>query len=319
MPIPKPKKNEPETKFIERCMSNDTMKKEFKDNKQRLAVCYDSWRKSKNKKREDGKMTKKDQDTLRKILSDEDQAKTSKFEMRMHEGPELRAERDGDKIKLVGTPIVFNELSLDLGGFREKVSPGATKKSLRKSDVRALWNHDRNFVLGRKSARTLKLKEDAEGLQCEIIPDMNISWHRDLVASIERGDITQMSFGFRTVSDSWEKKGKENIRTLEEIEILDVSAVTWPAYPQTSITARSVLQRVGVDYESVERALIRLEYDLDLDDEDRGAIAKTVEALNELIPEDATVDQRQKMKQYPILKARPPKRMRRKPRCRCTR
>lgn len=151
---------------------------------------------------------------------------------------ELRVERDDDDeaVKITGHAAVFNKLSEDLGGFREKIAPGAFKDAL-DADVRALWNHDRSVVLGRTKSGTLRLKEDKVGLQVEIDPP-DTQAARDLITLMERGDVDQMSFGFRTVDDVWEKVDGENIRTLKKVELIDVSPVTFPAYPQTDVAVR---------------------------------------------------------------------------------
>ncbi len=149
---------------------------------------------------------------------------------------ELRA-RDNER-KLVGYPAKFNRLSEDLGGFREKIAPGAFKKSLKTADVRALFDHDSKFVLGRTRSKTLALVEDNVGLKMSVQPP-NTAWADDLMESVARGDISQMSFGFRTVSDSWRQQKGEHIRTLEEVDLFDVSVVTYPAYPDTEVAMRA--------------------------------------------------------------------------------
>jgi hypothetical protein len=162
------------------------------------------------------------------------------IEKRIYPFTELEVRRvEGELPKLVGYAAVFDSLSEDLGGFREKIAPGTFKKTIRKNDIRALWNHDPNFVLGRKKAKTLKLKEDDHGLRMTIIPP-DTQWARDLLTSIDRGDVDQMSFGFRTIKDEWEEKKRETIRTLTEVELLDVAPVTYPAYPDTEIALRSL-------------------------------------------------------------------------------
>lgn len=148
---------------------------------------------------------------------------------------------DGDDLpKIVGYAAVFNQWSELLGGsgFREIIRPGAFSKTIKTADVRALWNHDPNFVLGRTKSRTLKLTEDDYGLAIEIIPP-NTQWARDLLESIRRGDVDQMSFGFRTVKDRWGTENDQTVRELLEVELFEVSPVTFPAYPQTSVTVRS--------------------------------------------------------------------------------
>jgi hypothetical protein len=157
---------------------------------------------------------------------------------------ELRIEQNEDKKpKITGHAAMFNLLSEPMYGFREKIAPGAFKNSIKKDDVRALFNHDANYVLGRNKAGTLKLKEDDLGLAIDIDPP-DTQWARDLQESIRRGDISQMSFGFIVVKDTWEHNknpNKESIRTLEEVQLFDVSPVTYPAYPQTSVAVRDYM------------------------------------------------------------------------------
>jgi HK97 family phage prohead protease len=155
---------------------------------------------------------------------------------------ELRVKTEDEKMVLTGYAAVFDSLSENLGGFREKIQPGAFKSAIVKSDVRALFNHDSNHVLGRTKSKTLRLKEDNFGLLMECdLPDTQFA--RDLMTSINRGDITQQSFGFTVKTDQWEEdrdKG-EVTRTLVEIdELFDVSPVTYPAYPDTTVAKRSL-------------------------------------------------------------------------------
>lgn len=150
------------------------------------------------------------------------------------------ASDDSGKRRITGHAAIFDTLSEPLYGFREKIDPGAFSDTIKDDDIRALWNHDPNFVLGRNRSGTLKLKEDKTGLQVEIdAPDTQ--WARDLLVSIERGDVSQMSFGFRTIDDIWEKKEGELIRTLRKVECFDVSPVTFPAYVDTDVSVRSSL------------------------------------------------------------------------------
>jgi len=151
---------------------------------------------------------------------------------------ELRVEKEDDKPHLMGHAAVFDKKSEDLGGFREIVKPGAFKKTIQEADIRALWNHDANYVLGRTKSKTLSLAEDKTGLAVDIEPP-DTTWATDLLTTMGRGDVDQMSFGFRVVKDSWDNTDKNNIvRELVEVELFDVSPVTYPAYPQTSIAVR---------------------------------------------------------------------------------
>jgi hypothetical protein len=151
------------------------------------------------------------------------------------------AENDANKKKRVGGYAArFNLLSEDLGGFFEKIAPGAFKTSLLTADVRCLFNHDANIIMGRTASGTLRVVEDDNGLAYEAdAPDTQLI--RDMViAPIERGDVNQCSFAFYTVRDHWENVDGKMIRTLLECELLDVSPVTYPAYKDTNVSARAL-------------------------------------------------------------------------------
>lgn len=175
-------------------------------------------------------------------------------ERRCAAGLELREEgaKDGSIATLVGYAAVYNTLSVDLGGFRELIRPGAFKRSLdRGDDVRAFAHHSSPMIVGRRSAGTLVIAEDDKGLRTEIkVPDTTAG--RDLVVSVKRGDLTGMSFEFRKIKDEWSKLNKDgdNVyrRELIDVDLYEVSVVTWPAYLDTNVEARSLeaLLRDGI-------------------------------------------------------------------------
>lgn len=148
---------------------------------------------------------------------------------------------------ITGYASVFNSLSQNLGGFVEQVAPGAFKKTILEADVRALFNHDPNYVLGRNKAGTLRMVEDGKGLAYEVdLPDTQQA--RDLAESMRRGDITQSSFGFRVIRDSWGVTADDYpLRTLEEVALYDVSPVTYPAYTEASSALRSLAKMSNTD------------------------------------------------------------------------
>ena len=148
-----------------------------------------------------------------------------------------------DGRRLDGMAIVFNALSVDLGGFREQIAPEAVDRALNSgADVRALFDHDSGKVLGRTRAGTLTLRKEARGLRAVIEPDLSISYASDVVRSVSRGDISGMSFGFRVLADAWDYEGKTPIRTVLDMELNEVSIVSWPAYQQTDVQARGNIQ-----------------------------------------------------------------------------
>lgn len=151
-------------------------------------------------------------------------------------GLEVRA--DNDKRTLVGYAAVFERLT-DIGSyFQEKLSPGAFSDAL-DGDVRALVDHDAGRVIGRTKSGTLRLSEDGVGLRVEIdVP--NTSDGNDLWELVSRGDISGMSFGFRVKKETWDETVSPPVRTIEKVELHEVSAVAWPAYEDTTIGVRSL-------------------------------------------------------------------------------
>lgn len=156
------------------------------------------------------------------------------------------SESDAESPRIRGYAAVFNEWAEIVPGiFREQIAPGAFRKTIGEADVRALVNHNPNYVLGRNRAGTLSLSEDKHGLAVEIEPPES-QWARDLMVSMKRGDISQMSFGFRPVKWTEQDNGpaKPVDVTLEEVRLFDVSVVTFPAYPQTEAWARSAIASI---------------------------------------------------------------------------
>lgn len=163
-----------------------------------------------------------------------------KRERRLFTVSEFRVASDG-KRTIRGHAAVFNKDSEPMYGFVERVAPGAFTDSLGVDDVRALFNHDPNIILGRNKAGTLRLEEDDTGLAVEIDPP-DTQAARDLLISMERGDITQMSFGFTTIQDTWtyDRASELTLRTLNKVQLFDVSPVTYPAYPDTDVSVRAL-------------------------------------------------------------------------------
>ena len=154
----------------------------------------------------------------------------------------FRAALVHDTGTIMGYAALFNVYSVDLGGFKEMIHPGAFSKSIQEDDVRALINHNPDYVLGRSEAGTLEMSEDDKGLQVEIeLPDT--TWAADLKESMQRGDVDQMSFQFRVVENQWEDDPDlGQIHHVKKARLLDVSVVTFPAYPQTSAHVRSMYE-----------------------------------------------------------------------------
>lgn len=154
-----------------------------------------------------------------------------------------KAENGGGDVSVIrGYAAVFNKLSLNLGGFREQILPGAFDDVL-KDDVRALFNHDPNFVLGRTVSGTCRIGVDATGLFYEVdLPDTQAA--RDLLVSISRGDVTQSSFVFSVAPGGSQWTEDDTVGTLRSVSkiarLYDVSPVTYAAYPDATVAERSL-------------------------------------------------------------------------------
>jgi HK97 family phage prohead protease len=155
---------------------------------------------------------------------------------------EKRNAGETESRSIVGYGAVFNTLSENLGGFREKIAPGAFDTVLN-DDVRGLINHNPGHVLGRTASGTLRLSIDAQGLRYEIDPP-DTQYARDLLVSMERGDVKESSFRFFVDEDKWEEDVEGRIiRTIIKFSrLLDVGPVTYPAYPDASAAQRSLEQ-----------------------------------------------------------------------------
>ena len=157
------------------------------------------------------------------------------------QGLELRIKRnkDGDP-KICGHAAVFNSPTEVWHGFFEQIHPEAFDRALSEGqDVRGLFNHNDDLVLGRSSAGTLELKTDEVGLYMSITPP-DTQMARDLMASIERGDISGQSFCFICRKEEWEEKDDgTTLRTIKDVDLFDVGPVTFPAYPDTDVALRS--------------------------------------------------------------------------------
>lgn len=175
---------------------------------------------------------------------DRNQPTNETVERRFLPSGELRAvESDGQR-RLEGYAARFNERSEWLWGFYEMILPGAFRNVLANNDVRALYNHDPSLVLGRTANGTLLLEEDNLGLRYIItLPDTATG--NEVWTLVQRGDISQSSFAFEVSIDGeeWGTDGEggpplRKIRTVARL--YDVSPVTYPAYPATSVHARAM-------------------------------------------------------------------------------
>jgi len=152
-------------------------------------------------------------------------------------------------------------------GFYESVAPGAFTKTLGETDARFLIDHSSYHVVSRASAGTLTLSQNTRGLYTDSVLDQRLSYVNDLVANLDNGNIRGMSFGFQVMKDDWAEEEERSasgdpvaveVRTIREVKLIEVSAVTFPAYEETDAGLRfslvPALRRRG-DVDAIARAV----------------------------------------------------------------
>jgi HK97 family phage prohead protease len=197
-----------------------------------------------------------------------------KIERREITGLEVRAESGESGTVIAGRGIPYGEWSEDLGGFREQIARGAFRESITDDDVRALFNHNSDLVLGRQSNGTLRLTDTDRGLEYEVDVNEEDVEAMSAVARIRRGDITGNSFGFyieENEHQSWEERDGMLWRTIHRARLRELGPQTFPAYPQSDVSTRSVdnvLEEAREWLEARGRSTEAERVRLDLDDQD---------------------------------------------------
>ena len=155
---------------------------------------------------------------------------------------QIEKRNDGSR-ELVGLGVVYESLSVDLGGWREIIERGAGKKTALEADARAFFNHNPDMILGRTRADTLSLTEDSHGLWYSIQLGSQ-SYARDVEESVERGDVSGSSFMFDVVKREWDDD--QETRRVKEFRLHEVGPVVWPAYQATSATVRGLALQIDL-------------------------------------------------------------------------
>ncbi len=164
---------------------------------------------------------------------------TDELERRELSRFELRTAEDGTAV-IDGYATVYDfrydvQGGPDAGGFTEVISRGAAAKSATEADVKFLVNHD-GLPLARTKSGTLSLESDDIGLRVQAHLDPSNPAAQELISATERGDVDQMSFAFKVLRQSW--SDDRNVRTISEVKLYDVSAVTYPASAATVMKMR---------------------------------------------------------------------------------
>ena len=152
---------------------------------------------------------------------------------------DFKTRADGEDLYIEGYFSVFNSEYQVWDDWTEVVRQGAFAETIRKDDIRALINHDTTLVLGRNTAGTLELQEDGHGLFGRIKVNPNDQDAMNVYARVQRGDVTQCSFGFDVLDNDTEVKDGVNYTYLTRVKLWEVSVCTFPAYQETEVQARN--------------------------------------------------------------------------------
>lgn len=176
--------------------------------------------------------------------------------------------RAADSKHVVGTihgrPANYGVLSKPMGGFAERIKPGCFTDSLAATDdahdVRALVAHDKSKVLGRRSAGTLEVRDDAKGLDVDIHP-LPTTLGKDTFMDVEARNLDQMSFGFRAIKTAWGRDtGGIVVRELVKADLKEVSVVAWAQYPHTQLSTREEIERATLVGGGGDVSMLRMKH-----------------------------------------------------------
>jgi HK97 family phage prohead protease len=223
-----------------------------------------------------------------------------KIERRTYTVRDVEARADGKKMRLSGYAAVFNDSSLPLP-FKESIAPGAFRKTLSETpDVRLLINHE-GLPLARTKNGTLKLEEDERGLRFDAqLADTQEG--RDIYELVRRGDVDQMSFAFRVIRQKW--NDDRSTRVLTEVSLADgdVSVVTYPAYPTTTVEARehikNAIKAIKEGREVTGDSLIALQSIFSDLSEGHEYIMRAVELMAQMVGDNDEIEEEEDEEEY---------------------
>lgn len=227
-------------------------------------------------------------------------SKMKKIERRTFTVRDVEARAEGGSMRLSGYAAVFHDSSVPLP-FKEKIAPGAFRKTLSETpDVRLLVNHE-GLPLARTKNGTLRLEEDDRGLRFDAdLADTQEG--RDIYTLVERGDVDQMSFAFRVIRQKW--NDDRSVRVLTEVSLSDgdVSVVTYPAYPTTSVQAReqlrAAIEAVKEGREVTGDSLIALKSIFSDLSEGHEYIMRAVEVMAQMVGESDSIEDEEDEEEY---------------------
>lgn len=170
---------------------------------------------------------------------------------------DLQTRSENDELVIEGYFSVFNSVTELFPGAYEEIAPGAFDNTL-DNDIRALINHNTAFVLGRNKSGTLELETDSKGLFGRIKINENDTDAMNLYERVKRGDVDQCSFGFNILKEDTEHLDDGSVKwIIREIDLHEVSVVTFPAYSETSVQAR-MKQKEQIEQRKIDKEKIKL-------------------------------------------------------------
>lgn len=181
------------------------------------------------------------------------------MEQRFNENHNLQIEIRGDQQSITGLASVFyngkpeTEYRLWEGAV-ERIQPTAFDSALTSGEVVSYYNHDSNYLLGKRSSGTLELRKTANGLEYSVKFDATDPDHQKVVSKIKRGDISGSSFQFQVRKDNWKQEGNTKVRYIEDVNLIEVGPVNQPAYSGAGASFRTVgeIDEAKASYEKAQ-------------------------------------------------------------------
>lgn len=139
-----------------------------------------------------------------------------------------------------GYAVLWDSVTTIANEFREQFAKGSLTRSIREDDIRMLLDHDSGRVVGRTASGSLRLREDALGLRYEVDVNLDTPDGQTLAGTVGRRDVSGISPSFYVTAENWPRVGSGlPLRVITEARLKEISAVAWPAYPQTTAAMRS--------------------------------------------------------------------------------
>ncbi len=211
----------------------------------------------------------------------------------LNQFPELRAhaETDAEVIRISGYGAITGKW-YDVWNFKERISAGAFTKTLKENpDIRGMFNHNPDFLLGRTESGTMDVEEDKRGLKYQIRADALDPQAVSVSRKIARGDVDGSSMAFFTIKEEWiEEKDQPLRRTILEVELIETGPVSMPASPSTTAKIARAMQDTGIDYDAINGAVVKKRAGFSLSPAEEDQIDHMLEFLSGLKSEPGTLN-----------------------------